>query len=576
MLDSALEGQGQLLLLAGEPGIGKTRLAEELATLAAARGARVFWGHCVEWEGAPAFWPWVELLRAYVEATDPAEVRSQLGGGAAFVAQIVPEIASVLGNVPTLPAMNAEQARFRLFDAVARFLQAAAARHPLMLVLDDLHWADEASLLLLELVARELRRVPLLLVATYRDIEVRRDHPLAHTLGSMARSVEPRRVKLEGISRPSVGEYITVTTGIEPSAQLVEIIHDGTEGNPFFVVEVVRLLASEGQLDRDAGEETIRLRVPESVREVVERRLSLLGELSNELLSIAAVIGRDFSLRVLQQVSGRDTDDVLDALEDCIEARLVDERAGIGQYRFSHALVRETLYAQLRTSRRVRLHGHVGESLERAYAADLATHASELAYHFAAATTAGYTTQAMTYATLAAERALAQCAWEAAIQQYQLALQLLEQLEQPEPRQQIELLLQLGEAQNRIAAGRQRTGMMALGAGGSPSGLTTFQRAAVLARAAGTPEQLARAALGVAGFNPFPQQGGMDGLQLLEEALDRLPPDDSPLRVRLLARLGVDTYMQAVNQHEPDADRRPGSTDPVRQLQRDHDRAATR
>ena len=145
---------------------------------------------------------------------------------------------------------------------------------------------------------------------------------------------------------------------------------------------------------------------PESVREVVERRLSLLGELSNELLSIAAVIGRDFSLRVLQQVSGRDTDDVLDALEDCIEARLIDERAGIGQYRFSHALVRETLYAQLRTSRRVRLHGQVGESLERAYAADLATHANELAHHFAAATTAGYTTQAMTYATLAAEHAL--------------------------------------------------------------------------------------------------------------------------------------------------------------------------
>ena len=261
------------------------------------------------------------------------------------------------------------------------------------------------------------------------------------------------------------------------------------------------------------------------------------------MLAIASVIGREFRLPTLERVSGRGATSCSERWRRSVHARLIEEQEAVGHYRFSHALVRETLYEELRTARRVRLHGQVGAALERIHTRDLDAHAAELAYHYAEAAPAGFAEQAVAYASQAAERAMTRFAWESAIEQYQLALQMLDLLDEPEPHQEIELLLMLGEAQERMATGRPHTGRYGVGAGGSPSALATFRHAVELARKAGTPEQFAHAALGVVGFNPLPQLGGIEGMRFLEEALERLPADDSPLRVRLLARLGADPYV---------------------------------
>ncbi len=325
-LEEALAGRGALALLVGEPGIGKTRTAEEFVTYARLRNAQVLWGHCYEGEGAPAYWPWVQVLRSYAKERDASTLREQMGSGAADIAQVVSEIRERLPELPPPPALAPEHARFRLFDAITVFVKNAAKVRPLVLVLDDLHWADKPSLLLLEFMARELRGARVLLLGTYRDVELGRQHPLVHTLGELAREQLSRRVFLRGLTADDVARFIEITAGLTPPAALVAAVYKETEGNPFFVNEVVRLLVSEGRLERRAADAPAWVvDIPQSIREVIGRRLDHLSKECNELLSMAAVIGRDFGHEALERVSGLTAERVLDALDEAVAARVIAE-----------------------------------------------------------------------------------------------------------------------------------------------------------------------------------------------------------------------------------------------------------
>ena len=524
-LEEALGGRGRLLLLVGEPGIGKTRTAEELATYAQVRGAKVHWGHCHEGEGAPAYWPWAQAIRSYVREADPVALAWELGQGAADVAQIVPEIRERLGDVPEPPPLDSDEARFRLFDSVATFLAGAARSRPLVLVLDDLHWADEPSLLLLKFVARQATDSGLLLVGTYRDVELGRHHPLAQTLAELAQIQGSRRVALRGLDTAAVERYIEMTAGIEPPPGLAAAVHEQTEGNPFFVTEVVRLMVSEGSLE-SAGAAGWDLAIPQGVREVVGRRLDQLSTEANEVLTVAAAVGREFELDLLERLNGKPRGEIEGAIEQAVESQVVAEAGrSPGRFTFSHALVRETLYAELTGPRRIEVHRRIGEALEALHSDDAEPPVSELAYHFIEAAPGGESAKAIAYAERAGRRAAEQLAHEDAALHFERGLEVLELSPDPDRAHALALLLELGPAQRR--AGRF-----------NPS-RETLERAAEVARELGDSESLARAALGVSALTAA---GGIDEaiLALLREALAAIPEGDSALRVELVAGIATE------------------------------------
>jgi len=377
-LEDALSGRGRTVMLVGEPGIGKTRTAQELATYAGLRGAQVLWGRCYDNTGAPPYWPWVQAIRGYVRDTEPERLQSEMGTGAADIAEIASEVRERLPNLKSLPALEPEQARFRLFDSVSSFLRAAGRHQPLVLVLEDLHWSDRPSLLLLEFLARELAGARLMLLGTYRDVDITRQHPLALTLGDLSRERLFQRLLLRGLGPGDVAKFVELTTGLAPPERLVEAVHSQTEGNPLFVTEVVRLLVEEGHLrqSRRAGLELVPtqpggdagadlqpvrlglpldLGIPEALRDVIGRRLARLSERCNQELTIAAVIGREFTLEqigALREDLSRER--LLDLIDEALAARIIEELPRtVGRYQFTHALIQETLAGELTTARRV-------------------------------------------------------------------------------------------------------------------------------------------------------------------------------------------------------------------------------
>src|SRR3989442_1284475 len=480
-LEDWLSGRGRLMMLVGEPGIGKTRTSEEFATYARLRNVQVLWGRCYEGEGAPAYWPWVQIIRSYAHDKEPKELMSEMGPGAADIAQVVSEVKERLPGLPAPPALEPEQARFRLFDSITTFLKHASQGAPLMVVLDDLHWADKPSLLLLQFLARDLRSSRLMVLGTYRDVELRRQHPLAQALGELNRENLSQRVLLRGLTENDLRRFVEVTAGTSPPDALVKAVYRETEGNPFFVNEIVRLLVADGRLEHAEAVREWSVTIPQSVKEVVGRRLDHLSEECNRVLTIGSVIGREFGLKLLENVSEVKGDRLLEALEEAMGARVIAERPrSTDQYWFSHALIRETLYEELSTTRRVRLHRQIGEALEEL---DAEASLPQLAYHFCEAASAGDVDKAIDYARRAANSALAHFAYEEAAAHYERALQVAELKEKADDRLRGELLLALGEAQDS--------------AGDSDRARETYWRAAATARSLQAPDLLAGAALGL-------------------------------------------------------------------------------
>ena len=519
-LDDACAGRGRLFLLAGEPGIGKSRLAEEVIAHASDRGVRVLVGRCWEAGGAPAYWPWVQSLRAYVRAADTATLRSQLGAGAPELAQIVPELRRHVPDVPEASSPESESARFRLFDATAQFLRNACDSRPIVLFLDDLHAADGPSLLLLRFLAREIGSARILLLAAYRDVDPVPGSPLTATVAEVTREPATRRLALGGLSEREVAEYVERAASQTATPELSEALHQETEGNPLFVTEMVRLLRVEGLASQSPAE--LRLGIPQSVTEVIARRLAHLSERCNRILVLAAVIGREFDVAALARVGEIAEDELLDLLDEAMAARVVAEvPAGAMRLRFAHVLIRDTLYEGLTSARRVRLHRLVVETLETVYGEKPGPHLTELAHHSVAGSDFD---RALRYTWRAGDRAQALLAYEEAARLFRAALDALDRTETRDERTRCELLLSLGEAQAR--------------AGDTPAARQAFGAAAAVARRLGLPRELAHAAVGYGGRIVWGRAGDDARLvPLLEEGLAALPEEEVELRSRLLARL---------------------------------------
>ena len=423
-LEDALSGRGRLVMLVGEPGIGKTRTTQELAALAEIRGAQVLWGRCYEEQGPPPYWPWVQPIRSYVQQASADRLATEMGPGAADIAEIIPNIRGKLTDLVTPSDLEPEAARFRLFDSITSFLKNAAQSQPLMLVLDDIHWADRSSLLLLEFLARELGESPLLLVGCYRDTDLSRQHPLSETLAQLSREPVFRRQVLRGLGQVELGQFIEATTGVQLAQALTETLYAHTEGNPFFMTEVIRLLSDSGELTASHFGTPEGLRIPEGVREVIGQRLNRLSERCNEVLTTASIIGREFDFRLLNILSVEISEDqLLQAVDEAVSFHLVEEvPVQMDRYQFSHSLIQQTLAEEVTTSRKVRLHARIAEALEALYGDDAEVHAAELAHHFAEAQTSTGPTKLVLYSLLAGERALASYAYENALTHFEREL----------------------------------------------------------------------------------------------------------------------------------------------------------
>jgi DNA-binding CsgD family transcriptional regulator/tetratricopeptide (TPR) repeat protein len=520
-LGDATSGRGRFFVLGGEPGIGKTRLADEFSTRAKAEGVLVLWGRCWEAGGAPAYWPWIQSLRGLLRELDPEALRERVAGGGADLAQMLPELRERLPDLSEPPPASPGTARFRLFDALSGFLRRTSEDRPLLLVLEDLHAADAPSLLLLQFVVGEASGSRMLVLATFRDVEVTRDHPLAASLSELARAQGTTRISLAGLSRPDAGRLIETITGCTPPAELVAAIHRETEGNPLFIGEVVRALASEGW--PPSASDRRPWPIPEGVREVIGRRLHRLPEDCRRILTVGSVIGRDFTVEALKRITGRPAEDLLDSVRDAAAAGVIsDVRHAPGTFRFAHSLIRDTLYEELTPADRIRLHREVGEDLEAMYARDPEPHLAELAYHFFEAAPAGDVRKAVDHAVAAGRRAVALLAYEEAVRLFRMALQALR--ESPDEERRCRVLLLLGDAESR--------------SGDGPASRETFLEAAGIATRLDLPELLARAALAYSGRIPWARAGiDRQVIPLLKQALEALGAEDGVLRVLLLSRL---------------------------------------
>jgi AAA ATPase domain len=531
-------GRGRLILLGGEPGIGKTRLAEELGVRARAQGHLVLVGRAWEDAGAPPFWPWVQALRAYMRAANATDIVSHLGAGAVDVAQMLPEVRE---HVPGLPRheTDSESARFRLFDSTATFLRNAARDRPLVVILDDLHAADTPSLLFLRFLAGQVADMRVLLLGTFRDVELTPDHPLTGAVAEVARQQATRVVHVEGLGRRAIGRVIGAATGTAPDERLTTAVARATKGNPLFIGEVMRLLTAEGRLHAadDPGE--LRVTLPAGVRAVIARRIGYLDAAAVGILRLASAVGPEFAVDAVCRIADLAPARVVDAVEHAVRAGLlVPLTSAPARYRFSHGLVREALYEDLTPAQRVRLHQRIAGALEAMYAADVGDHLAELAFHFGQAATRGERApagegdaavgaplagKAADYAGLAADHAARALAYEEAARLYRMAI----------------AAMRGSSADDKV---RTRT-QLALGdvltRGGDLDGArVAFLEASDIARQQGSGADLARAALGFGGRLLWARPGRDTRLiPLLQDALVLLGGQDEALRARLLTRL---------------------------------------
>jgi eukaryotic-like serine/threonine-protein kinase len=517
-LENAVAGRGRAFLLVGEPGIGKSRLLDEVSAAARARGARVLVGRCWEAGGAPPYWPWVQSVRSFVRDADPDTLRPLVGPGASTLAQLLPELRELYPDLPDAPS-ESEGARFRLFDAFASFLVDASRSTPILLVLDDLHAADEPSLLLLQFVVRQLDHSRLLVIGAYRDLDPRPSEPLREAVSELLREPVTTSIPIQGLGEGDVARFIELTSGEAPSEELVAAIHEETDGNPLFVGEIVRLFATQGGVGAGA---TATIAIPESVRDVIARRLRQLSDECNAVLVHASVLGREFALAALAGVCRVTEDELLDRLDEAMRERVVsDVPVAHGRLRFAHVLIRDALYESVTSVRRVSLHRSALAALEKLYRDQAVQHSAELAYH---ALAGSEFERGVEYARRAADQALDSLAYEEAVRFFESALEALSLSAPGDDASRCELLLLVGESQLR--------------AGNLTSAKQAFLAAAEIARARGLARELATAALGYAGRVVWARAAGDERLvPLLEEGLEALPDEEVRLRARLLARL---------------------------------------
>jgi class 3 adenylate cyclase/tetratricopeptide (TPR) repeat protein len=536
----AAAGERQLALVAGEPGIGKTRLAAEFARDVYGDGAVVLWGRCPEEALAP-YQPFVQALRHYFAHCDPDELRGPGRIHAAPLARLLPELATRVSVVVGPAEVEAETERYRLFEAIAALLAQVADEAPLLLVLDDLQWADHGTLLLLRTLLLDPRPASILVLGTFRDSEVSRTHPLAQLYADALRDRPVELLELDGLDDAEAAGLVDSLLGWTLPTEVARTLCGETEGNPFFLEEVVRHLEELGVVSdperlRRACLEVAELGVPRRVKELVGRRVQRLSPAAVETLRVASVLGGEFRLDQLATVLGEREERVVVFLDEAVDARLLVELpTRIGEYGFTHMLIQQALYDEQTTNRRVSLHARIAETIE-ALDPDAA---AALAHHFSLAGERSLA-KVVGYGRAAGERALALLAYEDAAREFARALKAMERTD-GEHGERAELLVLLGLAQRR--------------AGEAGAAEEAFENAATLAGRIGAATTLAHAALGYGGGTGF---GGVwtkfarvDAplVYFLEEALAAVAENDRVLRVQLMGRLAQSLYWGDPTEH---------------------------
>ena len=446
-LEEVLAGSGKFILLGGEPGIGKSRLAEELARHARSRGFRVWRGRCYETENAPPYVPFVEILRDYMEERPEDVLLDELAEEAPVIAKLVPELRRRIPIDDDDAPLPPQQERYRLLEAVRRWLENLAHRRPVLLLIEDLQWAGPASCLLLRHLAPSLTAAPIVILATCREEDIPSLDYVSETLAEFDRLNLRRHISLGGLPATALKEILSGLGSGEPPVELTEAIHEQTEGNPFFVTELVNHLHAEGKLFGAGGEWRQTLpqdeqEIPQNVRVVIQRRLSSLDEATRKLLTVASVVGRDFTYDLLETSTEVSSEELLDGLEESIRMGMIQETEGTAAlFHFAHQLTRQTLYDDLSGLRRRRLHLRVGEAMEHVTPVE----PSQLAYHFSRAEGMAPAGKTRRYLTMAGDEASRTAAWEGAAAYYEQALELIPA---DEERERAELRRSLGEAQS--------------------------------------------------------------------------------------------------------------------------------
>jgi predicted ATPase len=390
-LADVLAGAGRVVLLAGEPGIGKTGTAEQFSALAREQGMRVIWGRCYEGEGAPAFWPWLQILRAYMRGLDNDVLLAEMGARAEYIVQLLPELRQRFPDLEAVPrSSDPLEARFFLFDNVSEFLREVSSPQPLLLVIDDIHAADRASLLLLEYLAADISSSSLMLLATYRDVEVDQKHALARTLAELARLASARSLLLQGLAERDVERLLAGSLDCEPPVGMAAALVHRTEGNPFFLKEIVHLLRAEERRDNRTWTLDTEIHIPRTVRLVIGRRLQHVSPETHAILRTAAVIGKESDFDILEQSSQFPSRHLLKALQEAVDLQvLVEVPQVVGRYAFAHSLIQQVLYEELQALPRAQLHELVGLALETHRRRMPEFQLSQLADHFVRAAATG-------------------------------------------------------------------------------------------------------------------------------------------------------------------------------------------
>ena len=449
-LDNAEQGQGSLVLIGGDPGMGKTRLAEEILLEAQRRQLLCFIGHAYEGEGSVPYTPFVETLEYAARALPEDMFREALGDAAPEVARIMPKLRRLFPDIPPPIELPAEQQRRYLFNSYREFVERGTLISPLVVLLDDLHWADESSLLLLEHLAQHVPTQRTLIIGTYRDVESEISPALERTLANLTRQRLAQHIRIRPLEERSVEELLTGLSGHAPPKQLAGMILRETEGNPFFIEEVFRDLREQGKLvDGEGrwrkGSSAARLAVPESVRLVIGRRLDRVGEGVQSVLTAGGVVGRGFDHSMIAALEVVSPGALVDALEEAEQAHLLHAEA-VGRdtrYRFSHELIRSTLVDRLSVPRRRQLHGRIARAMQELYPRRLEERAADYSHHLYEAGPEADEATLVRFLTIAADQALTSAAFEDALGHIERGLSVEDSARSKE---HLELLTRKGQA----------------------------------------------------------------------------------------------------------------------------------
>lgn len=524
-VEDSLSGRGRIIALSGEAGIGKTCTANIAEEIASAKGIKTFSGYCHEYAGAPPYWPWIQLLREWVESSSEEALRALPKDTLSIISGLLPELNTILKEPPPpIEVQSDDIARFKLFDALTSLWKKSSTDSPIMLVIDDLHWADISSLKMLEFFSREISRSPILLMVTFRESEISRTHPLSDILAEISRSVGYHRIDLTGLSLVEASQYFAIVTGeLLPSAK-VNHIYDRTEGNPLFLSEMARYFQRE-DIRAGVGHQALNsdsFPLPQGIQEVIGRRLNQISVDSNTMLKLASVIGNRFNLSLLNALCRKEPvlnnlEGLLDEALNCHVLTMTNEPQ---QYQFSHALIRDTLYGEISLSQRNALHNQIADYLEGQCRGEEDDRLIPLAHHYAASLPNGDKDKTLHYSELAGRQSDKMLAFEEAANFYQTALDLIS----PSPaNRRFTLFLRQGES--------------LLNAGESLKSMQAFRNALDIASALECFPEVARAAIL---FEEASWRTGMPGkvaVNLLRHAYNLLDDQNSLLQVSVLSSL---------------------------------------